>query len=162
MDNNKLWYWFQTLEGIGRKKKDKLLEYAGGVDKVYGMSDRQLKDALFKLKVKDDKVTAILGSRDEKAIIAGMKTAKNMGIRCIGINDDNYPKRLLNIYESPYMLFVKGKLPNENKPVISIVGSRGCSTYGATITRSISNKLSEYGFQIISGMAMGIDKYAHE
>ena len=73
----------------------------------------------------------------------------------------NYPQRLKYFENMPEKLFVKGKLPDENKKSVAIVGARSCSYYGRTQAYEFARKLAENGVQIISGMAMGIDGWAH-
>ena len=81
----------------------------------------------------------------------------NKNIKWTHISKEDYPKRLLNIVDPPLLLFYKGKLPDENKPCVSIIGARECSTYGEKVAEMFSKELSIEGVQIISGMARGID-----
>ena len=69
----------------------------------------------------------------------------------------DYPYRLKNIGDPPLMLFYKGKLPEEERPSVAIVGARECSPYGEKTARMFARELSSSGVQIISGMARGID-----
>lgn len=48
-----------------------------------------------------------------------------------------------------------------SKPKVAIVGSRKATTYGKTITYDLVSKLSRSGVVIVSGLAFGIDSYAH-
>ncbi|MBR6384335.1 MAG: DNA-processing protein DprA [Lachnospiraceae bacterium] len=69
----------------------------------------------------------------------------------------NYPTRLKNIGDPPLMFFYKGKLPDEERPSVAIVGARECSPYGEKASRMFARELSSAGIQIISGMARGVD-----
>ena len=73
------------------------------------------------------------------------------------LNKKDYPYRLKNIGDPPLMLFYKGKLPEEERPSVAIVGARECSPYGEKTARMFARELSSSGVQIISGMARGID-----
>jgi len=84
------------------------------------------------------------------------------GIHFITREEELYPKRLLNIPCSPYYLFYKGKLPSEEKPSLAVIGARNCSIYGREIAQCFSRILAGSGIQIISGMARGVDGYAHK
>jgi DNA processing protein len=75
--------------------------------------------------------------------------------------DANYPKRLENIYDAPVCLYYKGKLPDNKKPAVAIVGSRSCSEYGRQIAHTLGKELAMAGVEIISGLAMGIDASGH-
>lgn len=79
----------------------------------------------------------------------------------ISINDENYPKKLLNIKNPPKELYVLGNLPDFNKKIVSIVGARNCSEYGSTVAKSISKIFSKNNVQVISGLALGIDTCGH-
>lgn len=82
-------------------------------------------------------------------------------IRFITWMDEEYPKRLLEIYDYPAGLFVKGELPPKQQPAVAIVGARGCSAYGEQLAEEFARALSKENVQVISGMALGIDGAAH-
>ena len=86
---------------------------------------------------------------------------KEKGIDFISFIDDDYPERLEQIAEPPVGLFVLGKLPTGKTPAIAIVGSRECSNYGKEVAIDVAKKLAHAGIDVISGMASGIDGYAH-
>ncbi|MEN6622520.1 MAG: DNA-processing protein DprA, partial [Smithella sp.] len=82
------------------------------------------------------------------------------GIHIITYLDDSYPSKLLEIYDRPPMLYVKGSII-KNEVNIAIVGSRLASTYGKYTTERISRELALKGTTIVSGLARGIDSAAH-
>jgi len=74
--------------------------------------------------------------------------------------DPRFPRRLLYIYDSPFLLYVQGELrPNDIN--IAMVGSRTASAYGKFTTERLSRELSLHGVTVVSGMARGIDTAAH-
>lgn len=75
---------------------------------------------------------------------------------------DGYPKRLEPLLGMPEELYVEGKLPDDERPAIAIVGARNCSHYGANMAKEYARFLGKAGVQIISGLARGIDTWAHE
>ncbi|MBP5330911.1 MAG: DNA-processing protein DprA [Lachnospiraceae bacterium] len=83
------------------------------------------------------------------------------GIHFVSFIDRDYPARLEEISEPPVGLFVIGKLPVSTTPAIAIVGSRECSTYGKEVAIDVAKKLARAGIDVISGMAAGIDGFAH-
>lgn len=87
------------------------------------------------------------------------KFIKN-GINLVTFLDENYPEILKNIYDPPIALFYKGKL-KRNFLGVCIVGTRRCSEYGRYVSEELSSFLARYGVVIISGLAYGIDTYAH-
>jgi len=87
--------------------------------------------------------------------------AKKHGLKILTQDDKNYPENLKNIYDPPIVLYVLGEIRPEDKIAIAIVGSRRASFYGLTNAQKFAADLSEKGFTIVSGMARGIDTYAH-
>ena len=78
---------------------------------------------------------------------------------CVG--DDGYPDILKQIYSPPLLLFFKGNKIKEMEFGIAVVGSRKCTAYGREAAGYISRNLSEIGITVVSGLAVGIDSYAH-
>lgn len=76
--------------------------------------------------------------------------------------DEAYPNRLRPYGDMPKILYVRGKLPGEEKKTAAIVGARDCSRYGAMQAYKFARKLAENGIQIISGLARGVDSFAHK
>lgn len=72
-----------------------------------------------------------------------------------------YPEKLRNIKNPPKEINVCGNVDILNDFGIAIIGSRSCSSYGEKMTKLFVQKICEYNINIISGMAIGIDKYAH-
>ena len=84
-----------------------------------------------------------------------------MKIEEISIESKEYPEQLRNIYNPPKKLYVLGNKEILKKKGIAIVGSRNASIYGKEVALKISKELSEKRINIISGLAIGIDTYAH-
>lgn len=83
-------------------------------------------------------------------------------IKIYNIEDKLYPDKLRNISAAPKQLYVLGKLPDENKKSVAIVGARKASNYGRQMAYEYARVLACHDVQIISGMAAGIDASAHE
>ena len=88
---------------------------------------------------------------------ATTKTAPEVVEAMIPYFSEEYPKKLTNISQPPYALYVKGSLPRENQVSVAIVGARRCTHYGEQIALEYGEALASEGIQIISGMARGID-----
>jgi DNA processing protein len=82
-------------------------------------------------------------------------------IRLITISQPEYPDLLKEIDNPPYILYMKGSLDINACPCVAIVGSRKYTAYGAQIARSFAGDLSRSGLTVVSGMAIGIDSFAH-
>lgn len=73
-----------------------------------------------------------------------------------------YPQKLKNISDAPSGIYVQGNLPDPSVPAVAIVGARMCSSYGKKQAYEFAKYLAGYGVAVISGLARGIDGYAHE
>ena len=80
----------------------------------------------------------------------------------ISINDEFYPKQLLNIPDAPKKIYALGNLKLLNTNAISIIGSRSCSNEGYALAKKFARELALQGLTIVSGLAKGIDRAAHE
>ncbi len=77
------------------------------------------------------------------------------------IFSEDYPSSLKEINCPPFVLYYYGDISLVNKNVIAMVGMRECSEYGKNVALSLSKELVDEDFAIVSGMALGIDTYAH-
>ncbi len=82
-------------------------------------------------------------------------------IETIKKSSRDYPKILKEIHNAPKQLYVRGSLPKDHSLNFAIVGTRAASEYGRTLAFKIAKELAELGFNIISGLALGIDTQAH-
>ena len=78
------------------------------------------------------------------------------------ITDNNYPRRLLNCYDSPVLLYYRGCANLNAAKIISIVGTRNNSDYGKQVCEKMMEDLSKQNILIVSGLAFGIDTIAHK
>src|SRR6185312_43791 len=81
------------------------------------------------------------------------------GIQLIFKNERGYPDLLREIYHPPLALYVLGTLGITSS--ITIVGTRRATPDGKTATRRFARELTQAGFSIVSGLALGIDAEAH-
>lgn len=79
----------------------------------------------------------------------------------INFKDEIYPKQLRKINNPPKRLEILGNQELLNQKGIAIIGSRTCTEYGKNMAIKFAKQLSKYGLTIISGMATGVDSYAH-
>ena len=73
-----------------------------------------------------------------------------------------YPQALLQIYDPPVMLYVRGDMQVLNAPSLSIVGTRRPTVYGSQMAERMGRDLAARGLTIVSGLARGIDAIAHQ
>lgn len=85
-------------------------------------------------------------------------------IRSVDRLDPSYPGYMQNLTNMPLVLYFKGDLSllGEKRSRVCIVGTRRPSVYGRRVTREFSEKLARHDLVIVSGLARGVDTYAHE
>ena len=83
-------------------------------------------------------------------------------IQALFLTAETYPKRLLNCYDSPTLLFYKGAATLNASKIIALVGTRSNTDYGKNFTEKLVKDLAEHNILIISGLAFGIDAIAHK
>lgn len=106
--------------------------------------------------------TKILTNRKINNLEKLFKRIKELGLNVITIYDENYPKRLRYIYDSPSVLYTKGKDLRDEDISIAIVGSRKSTAYGRWACEKFTKELVNMGVTIVSGLAAGIDAMAHK
>lgn len=132
---------FGSAENVFRASRS-LLEKIEGIGEIRARSIKVYKD----FKKAEDEIDFI----------------EKYKIRPFFITDTQYPRRLLNCYDPPTMLFFKGNA-NLNAPkIIGVVGTRGNTDYGKQFTEKLVKDLAISGALIISGLAFGIDAIAHK
>jgi DNA processing protein len=86
----------------------------------------------------------------------------NTDAHIISFDDVLYPKLLKQIYDPPLVLFVKGNVNLLNNQQIAIVGSRYASIKGRETALDFAQQLTQHGYTVTSGLALGIDAAAHQ
>lgn len=86
---------------------------------------------------------------------------KRNKIDIINIQDTEYPQILKEIYDPPFSLYIRGNKKILNDKNIAIIGCRECSDYGKKAAKYFAYNLSKETFNIVSGLAKGIDSYSH-
>ena len=87
---------------------------------------------------------------------------EKFSIKCLFVGSNDYPRRLMNCYDSPTLLFCKGKADLNVSKIISVVGTRNHSEYGKHITEKLIKDLTGQNIMVVSGLAFGIDAIAHK
>ncbi|NCA94163.1 MAG: DNA-protecting protein DprA [Sphingobacteriia bacterium] len=82
-------------------------------------------------------------------------------IRLIDFDSPDYPRLLKEIPSAPYLIYYKGDYDFNSRPLLAIVGSRKFTTYGQQVALSLARDLAGAGITVVSGMALGIDTFAH-
>lgn len=158
LENKKYWIWFSLIKGLGCVRKHKLLKKYGTPDEIYKVR----KSELLKIDgIGEETVSNIIEAKNEKILNYHIKYMKENNIDIIHICEKNYPQLLRQIYDAPVSLYIRGKKEILNGKNIGIVGCRECTDYGKKAAKYFAYNLSKKGMNIISGLAKGVDSYAH-
>lgn len=111
--------------------------------------------------VPGDVADAILRGPDGACVELTLRWLEDPGNLIISLADAAYPRLLLEITDPPPLLYVKGAPALLNRDALAIVGSRNASPQGGANAEAFARELSDGGFTIISGLALGIDASAH-
>lgn len=88
--------------------------------------------------------------------------AERSEIKLVCISDIDYPENLKRIFDTPVLLYYKGKLSETDKYSLSIVGTRNPTEYGKYNCEKFTDELSGLNIPIVSGFARGIDTIVHK
>ncbi len=146
-------YWFASIQGIRAKEKCRMKTLFGSAKSIYYIEETVLEQHGIGDKIRQK----IVNHPSEKELEMEFKKAREKGICFVTMTDEAYPERLRHIASPPYAIFYKGKLPENERKSVAIIGARECSPYGRELAEVYARELAREGIQIISGMARGID-----
>ena len=171
MENEDLYAYMFKAKGLSGRLANKLcklsisfenllkndLDYMY-LDNIMREADESPHEEKDLIKLKNIKETVLKEEKEltECAKLFYLNLLRN-DIKWTHLNRKDYPYRLKNIGDPPLILFYKGKLPDDERPCVAIVGARECSLYGEKTASMFARELSSAGVQIISGMARGVD-----
>ena len=111
--------------------------------------------------VPDDVAAAIVRGPDPERLNTAQRWLEDPANQIVTLADNAYPRLLLEISDPPPLLYVKGNVALLDHASLAVVGSRNATQQGRSIAEAFSRELSEGGFSIVSGLALGIDAAAH-
>ena len=151
-------YWFARMKGITADRKKMIRRKFHTAEEIYNIEETELGKHVY---LKEKEFSALCAARRENDIYDQYQRICDQGIRMICFDDADYPKRLEGFDSMPYALYVKGKLPCNDKLTVAVVGARRCTHYGEAKALEFGEILGEHGIQTVSGMARGIDGAGH-
>jgi len=150
--------WFSLVK-LSPKNKLKLINDFQNTQQIWYYGVHNKKTEYFNKNLID----VLTNAWNQKEIDNVRKDLEVNEIKSVNYDEAEYPKKLKNYDDAPFTLFYKGNiLPLNEGYNISIVGSRKYSNYGKDVTKIICSDLCANNINIISGMAKGIDTFAHE
>jgi DNA processing protein len=145
--------WMRLIrsEGIGDITFYSLLQVYKNFDNIFEQIPRLQQNTGKKM---------ILATRS--SVLNEIELTQKFGGNIIASCEKQYSQVLKQIKDAPPIITVMGNKELLNKDSIAIVGSRSASINSCIFTNKIARDLSQYGFNVISGLAEGIDTAAHK
>jgi DNA processing protein len=159
--NNDLFYQIALtlVPTIGDVRAKNLVSHFGNATDIFKASSALLQ----KIEgVGYAQASAIKNFKDFKIIETEIKFIEKYKIQPLFMTYDAYPKRLLNCYDSPCLLYYKGNADLNKHNIVGIVGTRNHSEYGKQQCEQLVEDLKRESVLILSGLAFGIDSIAHK
>jgi DNA processing protein len=141
---------------IGPVRLGRLRERFGTLDQAWNADERELASVL------DERTyRAVLAARSKVEPEAVLDRIERSGAQVITVLEDAYPRILREIPGPPPVLYFRGSLATQDEPTVAIVGTRRATSYGREVTSRVATDLAAAGVTVVSGLAKGIDGFAH-
>ena len=157
MSDPRYWIGFNRVPGIGPIRLAALLERFGDAEAAWQASPTMLRAA----GLPKSALEHLLYLRQRLDLSAELARAHALGVRVVTWDSDDYPPLLRQAYAAPPLLYIRGDVSPADEWAVAVVGTRGPTSYGKSVTRRIVSGLAQNGITIVSGLALGIDAIAH-
>lgn len=151
------WIWLSEIKGIGAVISKNLLNVFKTAKNIYNASKEEIMNLHG---IGNSTAELILNSKSLHNAEHILNKCEKLNIDILTYENPLYPYEVKTIKKSPVILYYKGKII-ENSLGVSIVGARRCTEYGKRVAVEAAEFLAKYNIPVISGMAKGIDGYAH-
>ena len=146
------------MKNLGIKRYKSLIDKFGSKNAIWDAKKENLQEVKG---IGEKFLEIILNENTKIVVLRHLEYMKKHNIDIISIEDDDYPTLLKEIPNPPICLYIKGNKQILNQTNIAIVGCRDATEYGKYVSQKFSYDLSQNGFNIVSGLARGIDSFAH-
>jgi DNA processing protein len=159
MDSREALVALNMIDHVGPVRVRQLLEHFGDAPAILAAS----KQALMRVRGIGEETAECITNWEKSIDLAGeLKRISEYGCHVLTQSDDEYPELLRQIYDPPFVLYVKGRLSTKDKNGVALVGSRMTTHYGLEVARKLAYQLAYVGVTVVSGGARGIDTAAHQ
>lgn len=157
-EEKKYWIWLSLIPDLTSIQKQELVNLYGHPETIYHLQEKEVS----KIKgIEERMVKNILDENRKASVECHIQYMIKNDIDIISIQDKYYPQVLKNIYDPPISLYCKGDVAILNRKSIGIIGCREATQYGKNVAKYFSYQLAKQNINIISGLAKGVDSYAH-
>jgi DNA processing protein len=153
----KYWLALKWVEGVGNVGFTALVNRFGSPEGAFKASLRDLRETSG---IGQKTAGAIKSFSQWEKVEKELEAVSKSQVSIVTYHNPLYPKYLLNIYDFPPFLYVKGTLLKDDV-IVAVVGSRAASAYGRFSTERLCRELAARGIVVASGLARGIDAAAH-
>jgi DNA processing protein len=150
------WLQLSLTPGIGASALRELLREFGLPEAVLAAGR-----AALARRISPAALDALTSEPVARAVAQALEWARKPGHSVVTLDDDSYPKRLLEISDPPALLYCVGRTELLHGPALAVVGSRNATAQGVRDAHSFARALSDAGLTIVSGLALGVDAGAH-
>lgn len=155
---NPLFIDLYSIPGMTETKLKYLLHHFSTPERIFEASTEELLSVPV---IDNDFALRIKNYQRSAKTKAKIKLAEELRVETVSYKDKDYPVNLVSLPHTPPVLFLRGKIEEPDKRALAIVGTRRASNYGRMTAEKFANELAAQGFTIISGLARGVDTYAH-
>ncbi len=151
------WLALHLVPGLGARNALKLIRTFGDPQGVFHASLSELRGSGLRAAVAE---AIHAGTSFEDANGEAGRVAQ-AGVDVITFQDSRYPERLKEIFDPPILLYARGRAELLRESSVALVGSRRPTPYGQAVAEKLGRELAALGLTVVSGMARGIDSFAH-
>ena len=145
-------------EGVGDIFAKKLLSHFGSAEEIFKANKKKF----LSIDGVGEKIyQSLQNPLNFKKAELELEFIKKEQLKVHFFQSENYPERLKHCVDGPILLFSSGNINLENQKIISIVGTRNMTSYGAEFCKNFLEDLAPFSPIIVSGFAYGIDIHAH-
>ena len=161
MNNEELLHVLALInaDGIGDVMAKKLIMHFGNAIDVFSAKKQDLQKISG---VGNSLISALSDNEIFKKAKQEIEYINSHNIQYYYFKNDDFPTYLKHCYDAPLLLFKKGNISLQNQKIISVVGTRQMTSYGKSVLDDLFEDLKEYNPVIVSGLAYGVDIYAHK
>ncbi len=153
----KYWIAFSRVSRVGRARVQQLEEHFGSLADAWRATPGELKAA----GLDSGALNAIAAAREKVDPDSEVEMLARQGVRALTWHEDEYPKRLREIFDRPPVLFVRGTLTAADEWGVAVVGTRRVTVYGRQVAEEMARGLASNRVTVVSGLARGVDAVAH-
>ena len=149
--------WLTGVPSVGHISQNKLIQNFGSAKSVYNAGEEELNNANC---LNRTQVAAIVEARDTAKANQLIEESEKKKIGIMTYFDDRFPSDMSMVYDFPSIVFYRGNSRVSLKGT-GIIGARRCTVTGKETAIKLAMESVQNGQNVISGMAKGIDSYAH-